>query len=261
MAIENSSTIESQRTAELNGRVALVTGASRGIGHSITELLRRDGATVIGVSRNGDCPAADRSYACDVSQPAAITQVVSEIIASYGRLDIIVNNAGIIASAALAETSIEIWNSVITVNLTGTFLVMRESLPIMVAQGWGRIVNIASVSAKQGERFMSAYAASKHGVLGLTRSVALEVADRGITVNAICPGPVETDMLVQGAQQWAERLGRPTEIAKRAMQFANPQRRFFRPEEVAEIVRFLVSEAASGINGQAINLCGGAVAA
>lgn len=261
MAIENSSTIESQQTAKLNGRVALVTGASRGIGQAITELLRRDGAMVVGVSRNGDCPAANRSYACDVSQPETVTQVIGEVIASYRRLDIVVNNAGIIASAALAKTSTELWNSVIATNLTGTFLVMRESLPIMIEQGWGRVVNIASVSAKQGERFMSAYAASKHGVLGLTRSVALEVADKGVTVNAICPGPVETDLLEQGAQQWAERLGRPTEIAKRAMQFANPQRRFFRPEEVAEIVRFLVSETASGINGQAINLCGGAVAA
>lgn len=240
-------------------RVALVTGASRGIGQCIAQTLHAGRFKVAGVSIKNRATTGDEWFQCDVSDAAQVRETVQAIIASFGRIDILVNSAGIAEYAALTETSLDLWNRTIAVNLTGTFLMMREVLPLMCRQGWGRIVNVASTAAKRGEPQMAAYATSKHALLGLTRSAALQVAKTGVTVNAICPGPVPTDLLESGICGWAAQTGRPVEVGRKVFQASSPQNRFVDVCEVANLVSFVVSDEARGINGQSINLCGGAV--
>jgi NAD(P)-dependent dehydrogenase (short-subunit alcohol dehydrogenase family) len=177
----------------------------------------------------------------------------------FGSIDVLINCAGIARYATLCDTSLELWNRTIGVNLTGVFLMMRAVLPIMLQQGSGRIINIGSAASKRGEPQMAAYCASKHALVGLTRAAALQVAKTGVTINAICPGPVPTDMLEEGLRGWSEQTGRPIEVGRKVFQAASPQNRFFEASEVAQLVYFLSSDEARGINGQAVNLCGGAL--
>ena len=244
---------------ELEGRIALVTGASRGIGLAVCDALAAAGATVIGLSLTRHCPIAHASIQCDLTRSAAVRQVIEEATATYGPIDIVVNNAGVLEVGALTVLSDAAWDRMLGTNLTAVFVVMRATLPAMSKRGWGRIVNIASATAKTGDKYMAGYAATKHAVLGLTRSAALEVADRGVTVNAVCPSVVATDMTENGIHQVAQQTGRSEELCRRMLQGANPQKRLLHPAEVAGAVRFLVSDTAAGINGQAINLCGGGV--
>jgi NAD(P)-dependent dehydrogenase (short-subunit alcohol dehydrogenase family) len=176
-----------------------------------------------------------------------------------GGPDILVNNAGVAESAPLTKTPDEMWRRHIEINLSGTFYCTRAALPAMIERGWGRVINVASVAGKTGAPYIAAYSASKHGVLGLTRSAALEVATKGVTVNAICPGYVDTDMTTRALENIEATTGRSAAQSLEAIRNTSPQRRLIEPEEVAALALLLASHEGRGINGQAINVDGGGV--
>ena|SRR5947209_13069495 len=256
---------------KLANRTALITGGGRGIGRAVAFAFAREGASVVVAARTEQEVArvaeevkaetgARTMYAtCDVSDRESVELVLADVRERIGAIDILVNNAGIAESATLVKTSDELWQRHLAINLTGTFYFMRGALPAMVERGWGRIINIASIAGKTGAPYISAYSASKHGVLGLTRSVALEVASKGVTVNAICPGYVETDMTTRALENIEAKTGRPAADALEAIKRMSPQNRLITPEEVASLALLLASEEGRGINGQAINVDGGSV--
>jgi NAD(P)-dependent dehydrogenase (short-subunit alcohol dehydrogenase family) len=246
----------------LTGKTALITGGGRGIGRAIALMLAQHGARVAVAARTREqvenvareIGAHATALTCDVSDAASVSQMFADF-----HPDILVNNAGIAESATLPNTTDELWHRHLAINLSGTFYCTRAALPAMLERGWGRVINIASIAAKAGAPYISAYAASKHGVLGLTRSVALEVAARGVTVNAICPGYVETEMVSRGIQQITAKTGRSAEEALDALKKMSPQNRLVTAEEVAALALLLASEDGRGINGQGINIDGGSV--
>ncbi|MBA3804622.1 MAG: SDR family oxidoreductase [Acidobacteria bacterium] len=257
----------------LKDRIALITGGGRGIGRAVAFAFAREGASGIAllarteaeVARvaeeiEKECAVKALSFVCDVSDKESIERAFAGVVEEFGRgVDILVNNAGIAESAPLVKTDDEMWQRHLGVNLTGTFYCTRAALPAMLARGWGRIINIASIAGKTGAPYISAYAASKHGVLGLTRSVALEVAAKGITVNAICPGYVETDMTRHAIENITAKTGKTIEEARAIMESLSPQNRMVTPEEVAALALLLASDDGRGINGQSINVDGGSV--
>jgi NAD(P)-dependent dehydrogenase (short-subunit alcohol dehydrogenase family) len=254
----------------LNGRIALVTGGGRGIGKAIALALAREGAEVVVAARsNGEIAsvaaeieaAGARTLAVtlDVSRPDDVRRAFAFVRERVGEVDILVNNAGIGRSALLWRTTDEIWESTITTNLSGTFYCMREALGPMVERRWGRIVNIASVAGKTGAPYISAYVASKHAVVGLTRAAAVEVAKHNVTVNAICPGYVDTPMTDGSIANIVDKTGLNAEQARAKLEAQSPQGRIVEPEEVAYLTLMLVRDEAKGINGQSINLDGGGV--
>ena len=246
----------------LTGKTALITGGGRGIGRAIALTFAQHGARVAVAARTREQvetvarEIGPHAFAltCDVSDSASVSQMFADL-----HPDILVNNAGIAESATLPNTTDELWHRHLAINLSGTFYCTRAALPAMLERGWGRVINIASIAAKAGAPYISAYAASKHGVLGLTRSVALEVAARGVTVNAICPGYVETEMVSRGIQQITAKTGRSAEEALDALKKMSPQNRLVTAEEVAALALLLASEEGRGINGQGINIDGGSV--
>ena len=255
---------------ELRGRTALVSGASRGIGRTIALALAEAGADVALTARNpsdlelvaGQVRARGVravALACDITQADQVSRLPGELEASFGQISILVNNAGYAESHKFLNHPDDLWQRHLEVNLTGTFRMSRALAPSMVAGGWGRIINIASVAGKVGGRYTAAYTASKHGVLGLTRTLALELAAHNITVNAVCPGYVDTEMTARAIRNIVERTGRSEQQALAALKSASPQNRLIAPEEVAAVVVLLASDIAGGINGQAINLDGGQV--
>lgn len=256
-------------------RVAIVTGGSRGIGKAIARTFLENGAAVAICSRTerelrttaqelrGIKDVADRVIAvrADVAQRSDVQQVIQEVVKAWGRVDILVNNAGIAGMNPIDKEDNRRWFATIETNLTGMFLVSKEALRYMKDGTGGRIINISSVLGKFGVAGYTAYCAAKHGVIGFTRALALEVAHRGITVNAICPGWVDTEMARAGIEEGAAFLGiSPEELKKQAISHI-PIKRFLQPSEVAGLVLFLASDAASGITGQAINICGGEITA
>ncbi len=253
--------------SSLNGRRAVVTGAARGIGAAIARRLAAEGARLTLLGRQegslkelaAEFPSSAEAQVivCDVADPAAVMLAFGKI--SGGTAHILVNNAGQAASAPFGRTSDELWQRMLAVNLTGTFLCARAALPGMLAVGWGRIVNISSTAGQRGYAYVSAYAAAKHGVIGLTRSLALEVASRGITVNAVCPGYTETDLLRESIDNVVGKTGRGAEEARAEFVRHNPQERIIQPDEVASTVAWLCSSGASAINGQSISVSGGEV--
>ena len=257
---------------KLKDKTALITGGGRGIGRTVAHLFAREGARLALVARTAQQveQVADEIRAtyeteaiaavCDVSDAGSVQRAFASVTESFGRgVDILVNNAGIAESAPLVRTSDELWQRLLAVNLTGTFLCTRAALPTMLEHGWGRIINIASIAGKTGAPYISAYTASKHGVLGLTRSVALEVAMKGVTVNAICPGYVETEMAAQAINNISSKTGKSEAEARDVLNRMSPQNRLVTPEEVAALALLLASEEGRGINGQAINVDGGSV--
>ena len=200
------------------------------------------------------------AVSCDVRDARAVSLMFDKAVALFGRgPDILVNNAGVAESAPLLKTTDELWHKHLDINLNGTFYCTRAALSSMLERGWGRIINIASIAGKTGAPYIAAYSASKHGVLGLTRSVAMEVATRGITVNAICPGYVETEMTERAIENITNKTGKSEDEARNVIERMSPQNRLVTPEEVAEMALLLASEAGRGITGQAINIDGGSI--
>ena len=247
----------------------LVTGASRGIGRSIAKAFADDQSTLILAARRAEnldtlvdeltaAGVSATAAGADLADASSVDRFCRETLASQ-RVDVLVNNAGIAESAKLSETDDDLWERHLDVNLTAAFKLCRAVLPGMQRRGFGRIINIASTAGKVGYKYTAAYCASKHGLIGLTRALALETATDGVTVNAICPGFVETDIARSAIQNIAGKTGKGEASARRWLAAQSPQNRLIQPEEVASLALMLASEGAGGINGQAINLDGGSV--
>jgi len=253
-------------------RVALVTGGGRGIGKAIALRFATAGIDVAVAARSqGDVDAVASlveetgrralAVSLDVSDPHAVRTAFATVRSALGPVDILVNNAGIARSSLLWKTDDELWRSIIETNVSGTFYCMREALPEMMERGWGRVINVASIAGKVGAPYISAYTASKHAVVGLTRAAALETATRGVTINAICPGYVDTPMTDFSVGTIVEKTQMSPEAARDRLRALSPQNRILTPEEVAFVAATLVAADARGINGQAINVDGGGVTA
>ena len=253
----------------LTGRTALVTGAGSGIGAAIAEELARAGAFVLVqdlrldaahlvVARIQEAGGSAAAMGGDISNPDDVQAIVSALLQAQGRIDILVNNAGVQHVAPLDTYPLAQWQRLLGVLLTGPFLLTQAVLPSMRQQQWGRIITIASVNGKRGDPGKVAYCAAKHGVLGLTRVAALETATDGITVNAICPGLVDTPLIHNQLADLATLRGIDRDDVIEKHFFPRiPQQRMLDPSEIATMVRYLASEEARGITGQAINVSAG----
>lgn len=242
---------------------AVVTGGGSGIGAAIAAALAEDGLRVTLMGRtlkrleSLQLPGA-QCVVCDVADPASV-QSAFDAAAELGGIDILVNNAGEVESQPFLRTSPDLWQRLLDVNLTGTFLCTKQVLPGMLERGFGRIVNVASTAALTGYAYVAAYCAAKHGVLGMTRALALEVATKGVTVNAVCPGYTDTDIVAQAVERIVAKTGRNAEQARAELASANPQGRLVTPQEVASTVAWLCRRESSAITGQAIAVAGGEV--
>ena len=255
----------------LEGRHALVTGAARGIGAAIARALAGDGARLTLLGRNADAlqrlaaalPGEGHGIAvADVADEAQVQAAFEAARGARGPLAVLVNNAGQAESAPFGKTSLELWQRMLAVNLTGSFLCCRAALPdLLAAAGRGRIVNVASTAGQKGYAYVAAYTAAKHGVVGLTRSLALELARKGVTVNAVCPGYTETDILRESIANVVAKTGRSEDEARAGFAAGNPQGRIVQPAEVADAVRWLCGDGAAAITGQCISVSGGEVTA
>ena len=256
-------------TARLAGRHAVVTGASRGIGAVIAAVLAGEGVCVSLLGRDAgnlqrvsdNLGGNDRAFpiVADLAEPPSVQSAFAAARARFGPVHLLINNAGQAASAKFTDTDEALWDRLIAVNLTGTYLATRQAVPDMLAQGFGRIVNIASTAGLRGAAYISAYAASKHAVIGLTRSLALEYAARNITVNAVCPGFVDTDIVKEAIANIKSKTGRSDSEALAALVATNPQRRLVEPREVADTVMWLCRPGSESVTGQSIVLAGGEV--
>ena len=255
--------------ADLRGRTAIVTGAGSGIGAAIAAELAQAGAYVLVQDLRPDPAAgivesiratggAADAVGGDVSNPDDVRTIISELIGSHDRIDILVNNAGVQHVAPLESYPLEQWTRLLSVLLTGPFLLTQAVLPPMRQQQWGRIINIASINGKRGEPGKAAYCSAKHGLIGLTRVAALETATDGITVNAICPGLVDTPLIQNQLDDLAAMHGLAREDALAQVYLSSiPQKRMLDPQEIAVMSRYLASDEARGITGQAINVSAG----
>lgn len=252
----------------LAGRVALVTGGATGIGKGISEMLARNGARVAMASRSSsqlertaqelqEAGLSSLAITMDVRKKGEVQRAVAKVKETWGSIDILVNNAGISGLNKIDDDNDDRWQDILETNLNGMYFVTKEVLKVMRDHSDGRIVNVSSVLGKFGVPGYSAYCTTKHGMIGFTRALALEVVRRGITVNAICPGWVDTEMARSGMRESAAYQGITVEQFKEQAIDAIPIRRFIEVEEVSHLVLYLASSKAGGITGQAINICGG----
>ena len=255
----------------LKGKKAVITGGGRGIGASVAEELARQGCEVVVAARTlcqleavveaiKSAGGVAHAVECDVTDPDSVAEMAMQAKELMGSVHILVNNAGIASSAPLKSLTLQEWNRILSVNTTGTYLCTQAFLPAMSDQKWGRVINVASVAGQAGAKYISAYSSSKHAVIGFTRCIALEVAPKGVTVNAVCPGYVDTDLTGETVDRIIEKTGMTEQDAIESLARTNPQHRLIQPDEVAYLVLCLCDERARGINGQAINIDGGGMA-
>ncbi|WP_144632616.1 SDR family NAD(P)-dependent oxidoreductase [Bordetella genomosp. 13] len=254
----------------LAGRHALVTGAARGIGLACARTLLARGAAVTLLGRDpaalqaaaDTLDAADRVgiASADVADAASVQAAFAQAVQRHGTVHVLVNNAGQAVSQRFDRTDAALWQAMVDVNLGGTFHCMQAALPGMLEQGWGRIINVASTAGLVGYAYVAAYCAAKHGVIGLTRAVALETARKGVTVNAVCPGYTDTDIVRDAVANIVQKTGMSDADARGRLAERNPQGRLVDPQEVAETVAWLALPASASVNGQAIAVDGGEVA-
>ena len=251
----------------LQNRHAVVTGGGQGIGAAITRLLVAQGANVTVLGRKLETvqtlaagqPQQMHAVTADVSDAEQVQAAFASARQRFGPIAILVNNAGQASSAPFLKTDAALWNQMLAVNLTGTMLCTQAAVPDMLAAKWGRVVNIASTAGLAGYAYVAAYCAAKHGVVGLTRALALEFAKKGLTVNAVCPGYTETDIVRDSIANVVAKTGRTEVQARAEFTAGNPQGRLVQADEVADTVAWLCGPAASAITGQSIAVCGGEV--
>jgi NAD(P)-dependent dehydrogenase (short-subunit alcohol dehydrogenase family) len=245
----------------LTGKRALVTGGGRGIGAACARELAAAGARVVVAGRTAaqnDAIAKEiggEAYALDLLDRGATDAFIAEV----GTIDILVNNAGAAESAPLDKMTDAIWDKIMEIDATAPYRLIRGLAPRMVKAGWGRVVNIASNAGVSGYRYSSAYCAAKHAMVGYTRALAVDLARTGVTINAICPGWVQTQIIDEAVQRIADKTGRSVAEAKQTLEVMNPQHRLLDATEVSHAVVMLCAEAARGIHGQALVIDGGAV--
>jgi NAD(P)-dependent dehydrogenase (short-subunit alcohol dehydrogenase family) len=254
----------------LSGRIALVTGASRGIGSAIAQQLAVEGAQVVVTARSevaiarvaASLPGGERGHQAvrlDVADPDSVSQALEHVGRSVGQVDLLVANAGIAASRPFDRTDDELWHQLMDVNALGAFRLCRALIPPMIEAGWGRAVMVASNAGLTGYGYSSAYCASKHAVIGMMRAVALEIAQSPVTINAVCPGWVATEMAEQAAERIAEKTDRSLAQARRVLETMSPQHRMVSPADVAHLVASLCHVESQSIHGQALAIDGGQV--
>jgi NAD(P)-dependent dehydrogenase (short-subunit alcohol dehydrogenase family) len=253
----------------LSDRHAVVTGGGSGIGAAVADALAAHGARLTLMGRNRDRLEAQAEHlrgrcavqaiAVDVALQQSVAPAFVQAAKGFGPVHILVNNAGQAESMLLRKSGLDHWQRMLDVNLTGTWLCTREVVAGMQDAGWGRIVNIASTAGLTGYAYMTAYCAAKHGVVGLTRALALELATDNITVNAVCPGYTDTDMVREAVDNIMAKTGRSQAEARAELTRGTPQKRFVQPPEVANAVTWLCLPGSASINGQAIAVAGGAV--
>jgi NAD(P)-dependent dehydrogenase (short-subunit alcohol dehydrogenase family) len=252
----------------LEGRVAFITGGGKGIGRAIAERLCREGARVAICGRDEGAlrevltglGESGRAYSLDVRSRPEVERAVERAVADLGGLDFLVNNAGTVGSTPIDSEDDERWHGILETNLTGTWHCTRAALRYLRPHAGARIVNVSSVLGKFGVAGSAAYCAAKHGLIGFTRAVALELAPRGIAVNAICPGWVETEMAAARLAEIAQAEGKSAEEARERATAEVPQKRFLEPSEVAGLALYLCLPESKGVTGQAISICGGQTA-
>jgi NAD(P)-dependent dehydrogenase (short-subunit alcohol dehydrogenase family) len=251
-------------------RLVLVTGGGGGLGRALAQTFAAAEYGIVISGRNEKSlessakeirrqGGAVNYFVCDVTRKADVEYLAGEINRQLGAVDVLINNAGIARAAGFLEMSDGLWNEILQTNLTGAYNCCKVFLPSMLQAAWGRIINIASTTAKVGYPYVTAYTASKHGMLGLTRSLALETARRGVTVNAICPGYLNTELTRENARRMAERTGKTAEDVLALFAASAPQNRLIEPDEVAALAVLLAGEKSAAITGQAISVDGGAV--
>ncbi len=253
----------------LANKVAIVTGGGKGIGQTICRVMAAEGATIVVV--DVDRAAADETaamirdlgreslaLAVNVTDKAQVQAMAGDVVGAFGRIDVLMNNVGVLAISSVLEMAEETWDKVMTINTKGTFLCSQAVLPVMIRQRHGKIINMSSQAGKEGSALSSVYAASKHAVIGFTQSLAKEVGEYNITVNAVCPGSVDTDMLDSIYFPEKARLS-GVDPADYRRSFINriPMKRLARPEEIAFTVVFLASDEADYVTGTAMNVAGG----
>jgi NAD(P)-dependent dehydrogenase (short-subunit alcohol dehydrogenase family) len=255
---------------ELRDKIVLITGGSGGLGRALAEVFAARGCRVAITARDGKklAAVADKmthngaqilALPCDVSRRDQVESLARELVARWGGVQILINNAGIARAVSFSDMPDDFWDETLAVNLTGAYHCCKVFLPAMVQAKWGRIINMGSTTAKTGYPHVTAYTASKHGLLGLTRSLAMEMARLGITVNAICPGYIDDERTRENAAAMAQKTGKSVDEVLKLFAASAPQNRLIAPDEVASLALLIASEKMAGMTGQAMNVDGGAV--